>query len=526
MKLKKLFSNVVTFASEHKKLTVSLALGLSIAVFLTIVLSKIGTWSIWFDESFSVFMVKHSFSDIWNYTAADVNAPFYYFLLKIWSGIFGFGDVALRSMSVVFAVGSIITIFFLMRKLFGQKVGYLSLLFATFSPMLLRYSTEMRCYTLLIFLLLLSTIVLIKASKDNNKIWWLVYGLLIAAAMWTHYYAALAIIAQLIWRATIIKNQTTRPKEFAKKYFSKGFIISIVTALIVFAPWLGNMLYQLIILKEAGFWIPTLSLDTIANFFGEAIAYSTHDRISNYVTIVFLVMIILSAMILPKVWCSLNKSGKQSLKLILLLAFLPPTLLMILSMPPMRPMFINRYVIFSMVILVLVAAISAGVNLKSKSDRIKQYLLLLAALVLVFVGAGNVLHYGNYNFDTNTISMAKNAMQLIQDRSSEKIPVVTDSPWTFYDADVYATDKNPVYFMDSSTTYQYGSLEMLRHDQTHKILDITKFANAGDKVWYLSTTADAAKDPPVSSWKLVGWFSVTDPIDGKSFTNAGLYEVE
>lgn len=526
MKLKKFFSKVSNFASDHKKLTIVLALGLSIAIFLIIALSKIGAWSIWFDESFSVFMVKHSFSEIWNYTALDVNAPFYYFLLKIWSGLFGFSDVALRSMSVLFAAGSIVAIFFLMRKLFGQKVGYLSLVFATFSPMLLRYSTEMRCYTLLIFLLLLSTLALIKANKDNGKIWWFVYGTLIAMAMWTHYYSALVIISQLVWRAVVIRNKTSKPKEFVKKYFTKGFILSVVTATVIFLPWIGSMFYQMIILKNSGFWIPTLSLDTIINFLGEAISYSTHDRISNYVTIAFLAMIVLAVIVLPKIWRSIDNKGRSSLNLLLLLTFLPPTLLMILSMPPMRPMFINRYVIFSMVMLVLIFAVAFGIKLKNKSDRISQYLLFGFSILLMINGTLNVLHYGNYNFDTNTISVAKSAMQSISEYSSEKIPVITDNPWTFYDADVYASDKNPVYFPGDSTDYRYGSLEMLRDDKTHKIMDVAKFAKTGDKIWYLCTTKDAAKQPPVGGWKLIEWFSVADPIEGKTFTNAGLYVVE
>ena len=44
---------------------------------------------IWFDEVFSVSIVKHSFSDIISFTAADVHPPLYYFILKCFTLIFG-----------------------------------------------------------------------------------------------------------------------------------------------------------------------------------------------------------------------------------------------------------------------------------------------------------------------------------------------------------------------------------------------------------------------------------------------------
>jgi hypothetical protein len=469
------------FLTRHPKSTLFGALFLAVAVFLGIVLSKIGVWSVWFDESFSAFMIKQSFADIWNYTALDVNAPLYYYLLKIWSLVVGHSDVALRLLSVIFGVGALIGGFFLSRRLFGQRVGYFTLPFLALSPMLLRYATEMRCYTLLIFLLIMATYVFVVASQKEERKWWLLYGFLIAAAMWTHYYAALPILAHFLWRAVTLR----------KKFFSRNFVLGLVLAAMLFLPWLPTMIHQLTVVQNNGFWIAPFGLDTAGNFLSEMMVYSTHDRVTNFAALGLILAIVLVTFLLVKGWRTLAKKARLNLYLLLLLIFLPPLILVVLSMPPLRPMFINRYVIFSMAIFSLLIALAVGVKFKSRLLRATQIACLILMLVLSGWGIRNILHFGNYNFDTNSVSMVKNLMTQVVAGSSEKTIVIADNPWIFYDANVYATEKTPVFFLDSSTKYEYGSLAMLRDDKTHKIVDLMNFVEKGQKVWYISSTKNA-----------------------------------
>lgn len=57
--------------------------------------------SIWADEAYTFAMIEHSFSEIWSITAADVHPPLYYFLLKIFSNIFGYSFLATRTFSII-----------------------------------------------------------------------------------------------------------------------------------------------------------------------------------------------------------------------------------------------------------------------------------------------------------------------------------------------------------------------------------------------------------------------------------------
>ena len=510
----KIYRRLCDGLARHPRVTMFGALLLAVAVFLIIVLSKIGAWSVWFDESFSAFMIKQNFASIWRYTALDVNAPLYYFLLKGWSLIVGHSDVALRLLSVMFGVGALIGGFFLSKRLFGRRVGYFTLLFLTLSPMLLRYSTEMRCYTLVIFLLILATDVFVVASAKSSHKLWLLYGLLIALAMWTHYYAALVIVAHLLWR-----------KVTTKKFFTRDFVAGLIFAAVLFLPWLPIMVKQLTTVQVSGFWIAPFSLDTVGNFFGEMTVYNTHDRISGWVALGVIAALILMVMLLVKGRRALAKKLQPNLLLILLIVLLPPLVLAVLSMPPLRPMFINRYIIASMLMFSLVVALAVGVKLRSRRLRIVQAIFLTIMLLLAAVGVRNVLHFGNYNFDTNSVSMAKSLMAEIATKSSQRTIVVAENPWIFYDADVYATTKNPVYFLNNSTKYEYGSLAMLQDDHAHKIVDLAKFVTTGQQVWFISSSADGALTPPAKNWQLLRTILVTDPIDGQK-SSAAEYLVE
>jgi hypothetical protein len=202
-------------------------------------------------------------------------------------------------------------------------------------------------------------------------------------------------------------------------------------------------------------------------------------------------------------------------------------------MPILRPMFINRYVMFSMVIFSLLIAVAVGMKQKTRMLKVIQAMFLALMLALSGWGVWNVLQYGNYNYDTREVSMAKSLMSEVAAKSTEKTIVIAETPWVFYDAVAYATEQNPVYFLDSSTEYEYGSLPMLQADKTHKIIDLAKFAQPGQKVWFISSSNQLLgienKDslPAVlKKWQLLQTFSITDPINGKTNHSAAEYLVK
>ncbi|MFR3782676.1 MAG: hypothetical protein ACLTXR_02275 [Clostridia bacterium] len=81
--------------------------------------------NIWFDESYSVAISNHSFSEIWTIGGNDVHPILYYWMLKIINILFGSNIIIYRIFSVLGIVGlGILGFTHIKKKILEQKQGY------------------------------------------------------------------------------------------------------------------------------------------------------------------------------------------------------------------------------------------------------------------------------------------------------------------------------------------------------------------------------------------------------------------
>ena len=97
-------------------------LGLAVAVSL---LLRIGTLhsGYWIDEGISVGIASHPLSDIPRALIEDGSPPLYYVLLHGWIVLFGAGEAATRSLSLLFALATVPAAWWAARSIFGPRAG-------------------------------------------------------------------------------------------------------------------------------------------------------------------------------------------------------------------------------------------------------------------------------------------------------------------------------------------------------------------------------------------------------------------
>src|SRR5680860_317003 len=217
-------------------------------------------------------MIHFNFAEIAHFTASDVHPPLFYWLLKLWSMLFGNSELALRSMSTFFGGIAIIFGYLLTNRLFGKKTARVSLIFLVLSPMLVRYSQEARMYTLVAVIALAATYVLTFAIETKRRLPWVLYGILVALGMWTHYFAAIVWVAHWIWRIDIIRR-TVGKRQFLRSFFSKEWVLAHVIAIGLYIPWLPFFFWQTFSVTVLGFWIPAVNSSTPLSFLTEFIYY-------------------------------------------------------------------------------------------------------------------------------------------------------------------------------------------------------------------------------------------------------------
>lgn len=232
--------------------------------------------NIWFDESYSVGAVSNGMIRMMRYISYDVHPHLYYFLLKLYSYVCGNGIIALRIFSALFAVGISALGYTHIRKDFGEQVGFWFSFIFTFTFANLKYATQIRMYTLAIFLVTLTAVYAYRRMKEDsrkNRVLYLVFSVLSA---YTHYFAFFTIaMINAFTLARAIKNR-------AQKGVIKNWLIDAVIQFGAYAPGIAVFLLQISL--DGAAWInvyyPDILFDTaVYPFFArplsEVVQYGT-----------------------------------------------------------------------------------------------------------------------------------------------------------------------------------------------------------------------------------------------------------
>lgn len=451
-----------------------------VAGLIFLVLSAINlTGSIWFDESYSAYLVRGDFGQIWHETSMDVHPPFFYFALKMWSLLFGTSDIAMRFMSIFFGLIAIVFIYQLLKRYFGVKPASVATLAVSISPMFIRYAQEMRMYTMVLAIVFIATYVLSLALEHKEKKhYWIIYAILVSTGMWTHYFSAFVWIAHLV---IIINHFGGIKKLFKDKKTLKTIILTYVLAVALYLPWIPSFFNQ-IKTVQSGFWIPPISLNTPADFLGNTLFFKDAADVTSWIAILGFTALGLFTYLALKLARTAKKREKQGIKAILIMIGVPILVMTILSLPPLTSSFVDRYVLYSIVSIWILF----GLVFALSKERMRKLLATLLIAVAV-IGVVNVEARTSKGY-------AKDIVAEVFQVADEKEPIIAGSVWTYYDGIFYTSEKHPVYLFNQWVNYEYGSLEPIRDYRVNLVDDAEGFLEAYEKVWYITETPEEGSE--------------------------------
>lgn len=519
--MKPLFQKILAYGKTHPW-TDALILGVGLIIFLAITFGNVTNASIWFDEAFSAYLIQFNYWEILQFTAADVHPPVYYWLLKTWSLVFGTTEIALRSMSIFFGALAIGGGFFIARQFFGRSVAAVSVLFLALAPTLIRYSDEARMYTLATVIVLAATYVLTKAVASKRRGWWIAYGVLVGIGMWTHYFTAVVWLAHWAWRALTMKRYAT-PKLRRAAFFNKEWMLAHFVAVGLFLPWIPVFAFQTGAV-QSGFWIGNVGVETPANYLTNFFFYLEQWQVKDWWALIFFIVLTVAIIVVPKVYKQLTAPEKKKYLLIALIAWLAPAILFVLSLAPLSSVFVERYLIPSMVVGSIFFAATLVLGTRKWRPLFRAVPIVLVAAMMVF-GVTNVYKYGNYNKNSHTHIYTRQVIEMVKEKAPVGTPIVANSPWIFYEAVFYTSDEYPVYFIDGATDYIYGSLNMLRDRDMHKIKDIEAFKKEHPVIWYIGNTSEESVPAFQPSWDALQTVGAYDSLTDKTIYKATEYRI-
>lgn len=122
-----------------------------LAIATTLRFYQLGEEGVWVDEMGSMGDAAR----YWERPSA--HRPLYYILLNVWMR-FGQSDIWLRSLAVIFGIGSVWLVYRLGAQLLSRRVGLVAGLMMALSPLFINHSQEIRMYSLSSFLSLAGTL--------------------------------------------------------------------------------------------------------------------------------------------------------------------------------------------------------------------------------------------------------------------------------------------------------------------------------------------------------------------------------
>lgn len=451
--------------------------------------------AVWGDEGSSLLLANYSVSGIWAHSAFDVHPPLYFLLLHGWIGLFGDGIFAIRCLSALFGIATVGLGVWLVDRLATRRAAIIAGVLLALLPTAVRYSQEVRMYSLLGLLLIASTLALIYWIKHpQRQRYLLIYALLMTAALYTHYFAILAALSHWLYLGFIRLQSGFRLRLIQRP----GWWLANLGIVVLYLPWLPNLLdlmQHMEQLKAGGDvgWEPPVTLSSLPSMIWTWLIQDDAEHLP------LLVFGAVPLAMLGLAWVAVARDRSVNRGSVLLALYTGVPLLLVFAVSFITPVFIERYLTAYALGLPMLAALAI--------DRLYSRARILAVTVLVaLVGIELTGVHTNASADSdNQFDLMVNYVN--QHFSPDDRIVTSDMLW--YLAYVYynRTDAQVRLFTppaaDGRTTRpnEYGFGTLVSNDV---YIDHLKDLPAGsNRVWLIGTLDDPGEFAPLpDDWQL------------------------
>jgi uncharacterized membrane protein len=246
----------MSLVNKFKQPHVWVLLGiLVLAAFLR--LYKIDAQSLWYDEGNSARIAERSLQLIVEGAAGDIHPPLYYIVLKYWRAAFGEGEAALRSLSALAGVLTVLFAYLIGRDLFRRRIGLIASFLYAVMPFAVYYGQEARMYALLALCAAASTWALLRFSifdfrfSIERMTLLVLYVIATAAGLWTQYAYPFVMVAQGVCVLLMgsaewgMRNRAIPHSPFRIPHLI-AYVISSALALLLYAVWVPIAVRQVL----------------------------------------------------------------------------------------------------------------------------------------------------------------------------------------------------------------------------------------------------------------------------------------
>jgi len=400
--------------------------------------------SIRLDEAQSIWVATKSVVGILKISGQDVQTPLYPILLHFWMQVLGTDIVVARFLSLIFFIGTLPFLYWLLREVITKDVAILGVALFALSPFVLWYSHEARTYTLITLLAAANNLYFLRMLNSRgktNKFFYLITAIL---GVYSHYFFVFQLISQAVYMVAftvkrVFKKRHPRPEHwrFLVAYLGVG-----VSILVLFLPWLW-FVYGLGLAANTQPIIPkATSFDLIQIYINFIFGFQQQGTQSLAVSVWPLFLMLMFFVFTRKMLIKLDR-----LDYFVVVSFLPVVLVYLVSF--YKPIFLPRYLIFvTPAVFVLLAWLLVNFGKKVLSG-------LSTGMAMVMLVS---LNFQSKSILTPVKEDYRDVINLIETQTTPQDIIVASAPFTIYPLEYYYSGTVRIDTIPHWNRYVVGSI--------------------------------------------------------------------
>lgn len=401
--------------------------------------------ALWYDEACSWATATDNAGIMHNLLNVDLqHTPLYFVLLKFWIKFFGQSETAMRSLSLIFGALTVPFSYIVGNKI--SKNAIFSSMVCAVSPLLVLFSSEVRMYSLVVFLVLLSINFLIDYEQKGDKKSLLKLVGINILIPYTFVGGILYNLSLIIcYSAYLLKNKKDKLRQYLSfEVIEFSFLIPYFILISHYAK-----LRSIFVISHEGVLKFAHVIDAIRNFFGATIEtniYWVSDGSYN-INFKFALLVIIPCIYFIIGFIKALKSENKFIKTlskILLCNFIFAVIFAVFKVN----VFTSRYILYLLPPVIMLSVI--GLSEKFSVKHFKTFLILFILACGIFNVQNSFVMRKNKSLALESPAIESDELGLSTD-DIVILPFGADAPYYFrsltrprvFNSDFHKTARNP-----------------------------------------------------------------------------------
>ena len=465
--------------------SLSLLLGAILSVALLSRLIHLQQKSFWLDEWYSIGVARLNWPTFVRLIAnREANMVLYYALLRFWTR-FGESEVFIMLLSVLFGLAALPIVWAIGDRLLGRRVGLIAASLLAINAFHIKYSQEVRGYSLLVLLAALSMFLFVRGIEQPSRKTWIMYALVTTLTIYSHLFGVFLLPSH--WMSLLFLPRQKVPW--------KGLVASS-SAVGFFALPLGA--FVLALGGGAISWVQKPTAESVGVLF-----YSLAGGGGlPFLALAYFVLCASACLIFLKVWRSAGRSAEAWRFAVVLTSLLvPPALALAFSF--IKPMLVARFLIICQPALVLLAAVGL-------SEIRSRWLMKASLTVVALLAVQAIVHYYRYpsRFEPGRGDWS-GASRYVRLKAEARDAMIFYQ-WNCRLPFDYFGRRSPVGAADPAIIYPADWVEAQLTRLGPNSIQVQELPNRYDRVWLVLCLGKVRNETPVTAPLAAAYGSVTD----------------